>query len=236
MTDLGVAIGDLVDAQGTDGARALRVVGEAVFAGVIDVPEAAWGAAMQQPDLDALGVSDDTGAGAVIDLTEGVDRAPFGEGLERRLGEAPQAIEEPVELARLREIEPFPWILTAFLAAVGLVAVINAVVTTARRRQRDLAVLRSLGLARTGVIHAITVQSTLLVLIGLAIGVPLGLVIGQALWRVLADSLGVVVLVAIPWTTILVAAVAAIAAAAAIAVVPARTAARNMIAEALRAE
>jgi len=236
MADLGVAIGDLVTARGTAGSTELRIVGEAVLAGVIDIPEAAWGAAVQQSELDALGISDDTGAGAIVDLADGIDRDAFAERLERRVGEPPSPVEQPVELARLREIEPFPWILASFLAAVGLVAVINAVVSTARRRRRDLAVMRSLGLAPSGVVHAITTQSIVLVSIGLAFGVPLGLVIGQALWRALAKSLGVVVIVAIPWPAIVVATLVGLAVAAAVAVAPARLAARNAIAAALRAE
>jgi putative ABC transport system permease protein len=72
--------------------------------------------------------------------------------------------------------------------------------------------------------------------IGLALGIPFGLVIGQQLWRAVAGSLGVVVLVEIPWALIALAALAAIAAAALFAFVPARAAARRPIADALRVE
>ena len=63
------------------------------------------------------------------------------------IGGSASAPETPIELARLREIEALPWILTGFLGLVGLVAVVNAVVTTTRRRAHHLAVLRSIGLA-----------------------------------------------------------------------------------------
>jgi ABC-type lipoprotein release transport system permease subunit len=236
MADLGVGIGDTVDAQGSEGSRRMRLVGEAIFAGVIDVPEASWGAAMQASDFEALGVGNDSGSGAVVGLAEGVDRKAFAQRIESQLGDQPSSAEEPVELARLREIEALPWILTGFLILLGLVAVVNAVLTTTRRRARHLAVLRSIGLSPTGVRHAVTIQSVVLALIGLVIGVPLGLVVGHILWRALAGSLGVVVLVDVPWPAILAIAAAGTAAAAVLAIAPARVAARRSIAEALRTE
>jgi ABC-type lipoprotein release transport system permease subunit len=235
MADLGVRIGDTIVAHGED-SRQMRVVGEAVLAGVIDVPEASWGAAMQASDFEELGVESESGGGAVVGLADGVDRDAFAQRIQDQLGEQPSSAQEPVELARLREIEALPWILTGFLALVGLVAVVNAVLTTTRRRGRHLAVLRSIGLSPSGVRHAVTFQSVVLVVMGLVIGVPLGLVLGHILWRALGGALGVVVIVDVPWSAVLAVAVAVMAAAAVLALAPARVAARRSIAEALRTE
>ncbi len=68
------------------------------------------------------------------------------------------------------------------------------------------------------------------------VGAPLGLIIGPMLWRALAESLGVVVIVDVPWMAIAGAVVAGIAVAAVLALAPARTAARRSIAAALRTE
>jgi putative ABC transport system permease protein len=157
MADLDVDLGDSVHAEGSEGGVELRVVGQAVFAGILDVPEASWGAAVDASDLEALGAGEGNGAGAVIGLVDGADRDRFARRIESELDEEVATVEQPIELARLREIEAFPWILTSFLGAVGLLAVLNAVVTTARRRAGDLAVLRSLGLAPRGVFRAVTV-------------------------------------------------------------------------------
>ena len=51
--------------------------------------------------------------------------------------------------------------------------------TTVRRRKHDLAVLRSMGLTRRDSRLAIVWQSTLLAIVGLVIGVPLGIVVGR---------------------------------------------------------
>jgi predicted lysophospholipase L1 biosynthesis ABC-type transport system permease subunit len=237
MSDLGVEIGDVVDAVGTDSSRPLRIVGEAVFAGILDIPEASWGAAVDRTVLNALGYGDNgAGSGAVVGLASGVDGDEFASRVERESGGSPTPREEPIELARLREIEALPWILAAFLAGAGLLSLLNAIVTTARRRGHDLAVLRSVGFAPNGVRRAILVQSVALAVFGLAIGVPAGLIAGRLLWSRLASSLGVQVLVEVPWPTVAATCAAALTAAAAFSLVPARRAARRPIAEVLRAE
>ncbi len=237
MSDLGVEIGDVVNAVGADSSHELRVVGEAVFAGILDIPEASWGAAVDRTVLTALGYGDnESGSSAVVGIASGVDGDEFARRVERESGEPPMPREEPMELARLREIEPLPWILAGFLASAGLLALLNAIVTTARRRGRDLAVLRSVGFAPNGVRRAILVQSVALALCGLAVGVPAGLIVGRLLWSRLATSLGVQVLIAVPWPTIVITCATALITAAVFSLVPARRAARRPIAEVLRAE
>jgi hypothetical protein len=236
MDDLDVGIGDTIVARGSLHERPLRVVGEAVFAGVIDVPEAGWGAAVPLTEFEALGSEGDTGAGGTIGLADGVDPTEFAARVQARLQDPPTTVEPPVELARLREIQAFPWILGGFLVIAGLLGVAHAIVTTVRRRRPDLAVLRSIGLSSGGVYRAISAHALVLAIVGVAIGIPLGVAAGQSLWRALANSLGVVVTVNVPWAAIASAAVITTLAIAALALIPARTAARTSIAESLRAD
>jgi len=84
--------------------------------------------------------------------------------------------------------------------------------------------------------RAVVTESIALATLGLAIGVPAGIIIGRILWGRLATSLGVEVLIDVPWQPIVVACAAALFTAAAFSLVPARSAARRPIAEALRAE
>ena len=236
MADLHVGIGDTVVATGSREQRELRVVGEAVFAGVLDVPEAGWGAALPLAEFDALGSEGDTFTSGIVALADGVDRLAFADRVAAEFGEAPGVADPPVELERLHEIESFPWLLVAFLVAVGFVALVHAIFVTIRHRRGDLAVLRSMGLARGGVYQAISAEAAVLAVAGAVVGVPLGVAAGQALWRGLASSLGVVVTVDVPWTTIIGGAFAACAAITALALLPARTAARAPLVDALRAE
>ena len=235
MDDLGVGIGDTVVASGSLAEQELRVVGQAVFAGVLDAPEASWGAAIPLAELEELGTEGDSSDGAVIALAEGADRAAFEQRLAA-LGADAEVAEEPMELQRVREVEGFPWLLTAFLVAVGLMAIAHAIFVTSHRRRGDLAVLRAMGLGRRGVYEALSVQAGTLALVGILIGVPLGVVAGRVLWRFVARSLGVVVTVDVPWPAIVAAGTTACVLLAGLALLPARTLARSKPALALRAE
>ncbi len=237
MDDLGVDIGDTIVASGANEEQELRVVGGAVFAGVIDVPEAGRGAAMPLEELTRLGLFGEEGdPTGLIALAEGADREAFARRITEETGEAPGSVEQPVELARLREIEAFPFLLAAFLTGIGLVAMAHALVVTTRRRRSDIAVLRALGLARRGVYQAVSTQAVVLALLGATIGVPLGIAAGQALWRGLARSLGLVDVVDVPWPLILGATALAAATLAVLALIPARGLVRTRPAVTLRAE
>ena len=125
MDDLGVGIGDTVVASGSLAEQELRVVGQAVFAGVLDVPEASWGAAIPLAELEELGTEGDSSDGAVIAAPRG-PTGPLSRGGSRRWGAEAEVAEEPMELQRVREVEGFPWLLTVFLVAVGLMAITHA--------------------------------------------------------------------------------------------------------------
>jgi predicted lysophospholipase L1 biosynthesis ABC-type transport system permease subunit len=236
MAELDVSIGDTVVAQGSRTRQELRVVGEGVFAGIVDAPEAGWGAAVPRDVLEELGSEGDAVSGAPIALSDGADETAFATRYAAEWGESPASFDEPMELQRLREIEAFPRVLTAFLGTVGLVAAAHAILVTARLRRSDLAVLRAMGLPRRGVYEALSVQAGVLALLGAVVGIPLGLTAGQLVWRNLAGSLGVVVDVEVPWGTIVPVVMASCAAIATIALVPARAAVRIRPAVALRAE
>ena len=57
-----------------------------------------------------------------------------------------------------------------------------------RRRRHDLAILRAIGFTRRQRALAITWQATLLTIVGLVVGIPLGIACGRLVWRWLADS------------------------------------------------
>jgi putative ABC transport system permease protein len=238
MDDLGVDLGDTVVVDGSNlEDQELRVVGAAVFAGVIDVPEAGRGAAMPLEELTRLGLLGQEGdSSAVLTMAAGADHQAFARRIAEETGDAPEAVQQPVELTRLREIEAFPFLLAAFLTGIGLVAMAHAVVVTTRRRRSDMAVLRALGLARRGVYQAVSTQAVVLAFLGACIGVPLGIAAGQALWRGLARSLGLVGVVDVPWPLILGATALAAATLGVFALIPARGLVRTRPAVTLRSE
>ena len=112
----------------------------------------------------------------------------------------------------------------------------HVLVTGVRRRRRDLAVLKTLGLLRSQVIALVSWQATALAAAALAAGLPMGVVAGRWAWVIFADSVGVAGRADIPVPLVLLIAPAVLLVAAGIAAVPAAAAARVRPATALRAE
>ncbi|NAS22932.1 FtsX-like permease family protein [Herbidospora sp. NEAU-GS84] len=95
----------------------------------------------------------------------------------------------PEQLAQMRVVEPLPIALAVFLGLLALGAVAHALVTAVRRRGHEMAVLRACGLTGGQARGVVLTQATVLALTGLLFGVPLGFVVGRALWGVVADTM-----------------------------------------------
>jgi len=130
---------------------------------------------------------------------------------------------------------------TALLLALllGLVAVAtlaHTLLTSIRRRRRDLAVLKTLGFVRRQVAATVASQATALVGLALVMGVPLGVVLGRWAWVLFARQLGVLPEPTLSAVIVAATVPAALLAANLVATVPARTAARTRPALVLRSE
>jgi predicted lysophospholipase L1 biosynthesis ABC-type transport system permease subunit len=109
-------------------------------------------------------------------------------------------------------------------------------ISSTRRRRRDLAILKTLGFTRRQVRHAIAWQATTVVAIALLIGLPAGVAGGRWAWRVFAAQLGVLPEPAVPLAAIVIAIPGALVLANLIAAVPGQAAARTQPGAVLRAE
>lgn len=142
----------------------------------------------------------------------------------------------PSRLAELRELQRLPLFLAGFLALLAVAAVGHALATAVRRRRRDLAVLRALGVTRWQSAATVLIQATLLALVGLAVGVPLGFALGRTLWRSVADTTPIDYVPPFAvWALVLIAPVALLAAAV-LAAWPSHRAASLRVAQVLRTE
>jgi hypothetical protein len=86
----------------------------------------------------------------------------------------------------IKDLELLPLALSAFLAVLALGAVGHALSIAVNRRRHELAVLRALGMTRPQTRMVVAAQASVLAVIGLVFGVPLGLALGRSLWRVVA--------------------------------------------------
>ena len=139
-------------------------------------------------------------------------------------------------LTTLEDLRVLPTVLGGFLALLAFGAVGYALSTAVRRRGRELAVLRTLGLTSRQSRLVIVTQATLLAVVGLAAGIPLGLAVGRAVWRVVADFTPFAYQPPVsPWALALIAP-AAVLAANLLALWPGRRAARLRPGRVLRTE
>ena len=91
-----------------------------------------------------------------------------------------------------------PLALAVGLAAAAVLSLALTVLSLVRRRRRELALLKALGMTRGQVRGVIAWQTTLMLLIAVVIGGPLGIACGRLAWQAFADSLGVVPIVEVP--------------------------------------
>jgi predicted lysophospholipase L1 biosynthesis ABC-type transport system permease subunit len=180
---------------------------------------------------------------AVIALRPGVDPAAARENLKAVAatvkGGAKVGFVDPEglpEVQQLRDVQQLPVILAGFLAVLAVGAVGHALATAVRRRRHDVAVLRALGMTRVQARWTVVVQATLLAMVGLAFGVPLGVALGRVLWRVVADITPLAYVAPIAIVALLLAWPLALAVANVLALWPGRIAAHMRIGHVLRAE
>jgi FtsX-like permease family len=97
----------------------------------------------------------------------------------------------PSEVRNAEQLRGVALALALFMGALGVVVVTNAVFATPRRRGRDLAVLRALGIGRAQTAAMIGVQAASISLIAVVVGVPLGAIGAHQAFTHIADRAGV---------------------------------------------
>ena len=133
----------------------------------------------------------------------------------------------PTSLVNFGEAVNFPLIFGAMLAVVGAATLAHLLVVSVARRRREIGLLKVLGFLNRQVAATVAWQATTLALIGIVIGVPLGVVVGQAVWNAFADNLGAVPVAVVPVWVIVALAVGVLAAANLLAIGPALVATRS---------
>jgi hypothetical protein len=140
------------------------------------------------------------------------------------------------EVRNLQRVGGLPGLLAGLVALLALAMMTHTLVTSVRRRRRDLAVLKTLGFARGQVAAAIAWQATTFALIALCLGLPVGVAAGRWSWQLTAAALGVSSAPVVPLAAVLAITAATVVAANLVAAVPGRAASRLRPATALRAE
>lgn len=230
-------IGDTVHAKGPNASASYRIVGQVVFPTLGQPQPIDDGVLFTGSGFSPLFDQDNYYRYLLGRFTPGANRATVEHRIAAITQLGPiQTPTPPVEIDRLEQVDWLPATLAGLLAGLALVAVGHALVTGVSRRRRDLALLKTLGFDHRQLHATVRWQATTLATIGLVIGIPLGIVAGNLVWRVVSDGLGVTTRPWIPTLAVLLTTPAALALVNLIAYLPARKAARTRPAVALRTE
>jgi len=222
----------------------LRVVGRAVIPPLGNFGQFGYGVAWADVRTIAPLIPSSFGAPTVSDLIvrwrPGADREAVVKRANARFHEV--VLGTDLSSGRLASavnfggVQSAPVMVGGVLAALGLAALAHVMVTAVRRRRRDIAILKTIGFVRGQARRAVAWQATITVVVAGIIGIPIGVVAGRWLWRLVADGLGVLPVPRVPLLIVAVLPAALIVLANVIALLPARSAARTRPALVLRSE
>ena len=238
---LDAAIGDTVtlDVLGS----AATVVGIALFPPEVHagLTEGAWLMPADFDEVMSLTVTDETfieswmaldgPRGATDRAVESINAVLASDG---RGFASPSDI--PIELTNLGEVRTLPVALAGFLAVLAIASLTHVLATTVRRRNRDFAVLRALGLNRRSLRLVLNAQSTSVAVFGLALGVPLGVIVGREGWRWVSAKVPLEFVAPFDLPAILISAPAALLVVNLLAIWPGRQVVKMRLADQLRTE
>jgi len=198
LEDLGKEIGDTVRLSAGGEEREMEIVGVAVLPVPDDGGSSSSGFALRGEAADAIGFTwtcdEDVACSrhVAVQTAAGVDVA---DALEPHLsdelaseGLAFYPATPPSEVDRLTAVESLPRTLAGVLGVLAVIAIVHTASVTVRRRRRDLAMLRALGLSSRGLRGAVTVQVAALAVTGGVTGVVLGVALARQLWIAVAET------------------------------------------------
>jgi hypothetical protein len=140
------------------------------------------------------------------------------------------------EIVNASQMGGQPLALALGVAAGAILSLALTVLASVRRRRRELALLKTLGMTRGQVRSVVAWQASVVLIVAALIGVPLGVAAGRWAWTAFANSLGVVPAAVVPAPALVLGFVGLLAAGNLLAAWPAALAARTPPAAALRAE
>lgn len=251
LAHLGKHIGDEVRLGPEGAGKKLRIVGTASFpsVGPLRGSLTSLGTGAMVAD-EVLATSDDSGeeigGGAVntlfLRLRPGSDHEAVGARLLEALGDATlypgsmvvQGVQRPAEIVNSTSMGLAPAVLAGIVATAVLLSLALALLTSVRRRRRELALLKVLGFTGGQLRRAVVSQSTVIAASGLLMGLPVGIALGRWLWVLFARQLSVVASPTLPVGLLLLLAGTVVVLSNLVALAPAAMASRTTTADVLR--
>jgi ABC-type antimicrobial peptide transport system permease subunit len=250
---LGVHLGQQVEVGANGTTSPMRVVGSAVFAdfsvGGGSATDLGTGAvvpasALSQPNPPFCAPPQTCYSFFLLKYRPGTDLQAAAAQVMRAVTRAgcPRGLclvttdQRPSDIQNYTGLRDTPLILGAVLALLAVGTLAHVLLTGVRRRRRDLAVLKTLGLLRSQLLRVVSWQASALAATALLVGLPVGLLAGRWAWALFAGSVGVAGTVEVPLPIVLLVIPVTLLLASLLAAGPGWAAARMSPAEALRAE
>src|SRR5439155_25941162 len=98
----------------------------------------------------------------------------------------------PAEVRNLYATRWTPYVLAVILLVTGGATLVHLLLTSVRRRRRELAILKSVGFLSRQVSATVAWQATTLAIAALVLGIPAGIALGRGAWRLIATRVGLV--------------------------------------------
>ena len=236
-------VGDVVTV--TDGGPrpfSARIVGTATLPsmGVAATLHTEMGTGAMLPYQDIPGAAGNEPNNILVTLRPGANLAAQQKVLQTivpaSVGGVVLPVQRPAEIADYQSMGTAPVILAGALALGALSSLLLTLMSSVRRRRRDLALLKTLGFTRRQLSATVAWQSTAAITVGAIVGVPLGIGLGRALWDLFAGQISVVRQPTVPALTVVLIVAGALVTANVVALLPGWVAGRTPAAALLRAE
>ena len=238
----------LVNTSGKVEARTLQVVGTVTLPSTFSIGGLGVGAVLPLTaamDIACLGSPSQVACHQKLfrsisgwGMAVGIAPGPAGRNalarFDRQFFQNVNQLNIPVNLVNFGQAVDFPLLLGVTLALFGAATLAHLLFVSVARRRRQVALLKVLGFVRRQVLVATCWQALTVVAIGLVIGVPSGIAVGEAVWRTFAYHLGAVPVAVLPVELVAIVCTVIAVGGVALALLPALLAVRVQPAEALR--
>ena len=115
------------------------------------------------------------------------------------------ADQRPSDIKDYASVRDTPLVLAAVLIVFAVGTLAHVLLTGVRRRRRDLALLKTLGFARSQVLGVVAWEASTFAAVALLIGLPLGVLAGRWAWAYFANAAGAPADATVPLTAVLLA-------------------------------
>jgi len=249
LSEIGASVGDQVSVTllGVPQSAPLRVVGRGMLPSTSDAMGLGKGASMSlQAAEHLLSPSGGTATNRPAfdnlivrfkpDVSASAARKRLQEIIPNGSDYVVVAPDKPTDVVNFGRVQNLPLVLAGLLAALAAATLTHLLVTSIRRRGRELAILKTMGFVPRQVRTAVAWQATTLAVVAMALGLPLGIAAGRWAWILFAHQLGIIPVPIVPILVVLLLVPGTLVVANLVAVVPASLAAHLRPAKALRAE